>query len=127
MKRVLVIDDEAMIRSLLRTILSVAGREVFEAGDGAEALRLLEGQPVELVLCDLRMPVMDGLETGPRRWPTERGFRPPGVARTAGGKKQESKAASDPPASRGLPLLWPTRRQVISACRLVDRRSSARR
>jgi CheY-like chemotaxis protein len=66
MKRVLVVDDEAPIRSLLRTILSVAGREVFEAADGAEALRLLEGQPVELVLCDLRMPVMDGLETIPR-------------------------------------------------------------
>jgi CheY-like chemotaxis protein len=66
MTRVLVIDDEATIRGLLRTILSVAGHEVFEAGDGTEALRLLEGQPVELVLCDLRMPIMDGLETIPR-------------------------------------------------------------
>jgi CheY-like chemotaxis protein len=48
---------------LLRTILSAAGHEVFVAADGAAALRLLQGQAVELVFCDMLMPVLDGVET----------------------------------------------------------------
>jgi CheY-like chemotaxis protein len=64
--RTLVIDDEPAICGLLRAILTMNGHEILEAGDGAEALRLLEGQPVDLVFCDLFMPGMDGLETIPR-------------------------------------------------------------
>jgi CheY-like chemotaxis protein len=63
MTRTLVIDDEPCIRTVLRAILTCAGHEVFVAGDGLEALRLLEGQTVELVFCDMNMPGMDGLET----------------------------------------------------------------
>src|SRR5947209_3111434 len=47
--RTLVIDDEPAVRGLLRAILTANGHEVFEAPEGAEALRLLEGRPVELV------------------------------------------------------------------------------
>jgi CheY-like chemotaxis protein len=63
MTRTLVIDDEPLLRSLLRTILTRAGHAVFEARNGAAALRLLEAQVVELVFCDMVMPGMDGLET----------------------------------------------------------------
>jgi CheY-like chemotaxis protein len=66
MTHTLVIDDDADLRFLLRAALTVAGHEVFEAGDGAAALRLLEGQAVDLVFCDLMMPVMGGLEAIPR-------------------------------------------------------------
>jgi CheY-like chemotaxis protein len=61
-----VIDDDPDLRFLLRVALAMAGHEVFEAGDGAEALRLLEGQSVDLVFCDLFMPGMGGLEAIPR-------------------------------------------------------------
>jgi CheY-like chemotaxis protein len=59
----LVIDDEPFLRSLLHTILATVGHEVFEARNGAAALRLLEEQAVELIFCDMLMPGMDGLET----------------------------------------------------------------
>ena len=58
--RVLVVDDNPVNRELSRRILEVAGVEVVEAVDGMDALRQLAGLPVDVVLMDLRMPVMDG-------------------------------------------------------------------
>ena len=58
--RVLVVDDNPVNRELSRRILEVAGVEVCEAVDGVDALRQLAGLPVDAVLMDLRMPVMDG-------------------------------------------------------------------
>ncbi len=58
--RVLVIDDEAAMRHMLRLVLEKEGYRVSEAGDGASGLRLLETEPYEVVLCDIRMPEMDG-------------------------------------------------------------------
>ena len=58
--RVLVADDDPAIRKALRIIL--AGYEVREAGDGAEALRSFEAEGADLVLSDLQMPAMGGLE-----------------------------------------------------------------
>lgn len=62
MARILVIDDEPIIREYVRHVLSTEGHEVFEAGDGAAALATLEGHPAEVVVTDLYMPGMDGLE-----------------------------------------------------------------
>lgn len=59
--RVLVVDDAMTVRELQRTILGRAGYEVRTAGDGEEALRLLEQEPFDLVLTDLEMPRLDGL------------------------------------------------------------------
>jgi two-component system KDP operon response regulator KdpE len=59
---VLVVDDEAPIRRLLRTTLSVNDYRVIEAGTGAEALRLMRHDPPEVVLLDLGLPDMDGLD-----------------------------------------------------------------
>ncbi|MFT4976706.1 MAG: two-component system response regulator AtoC [Myxococcota bacterium] len=59
---VLVIDDEASLRHLLRLILERHHYEVLEACDGAEGLALLEARPeVRIVMCDIRMPRMDGM------------------------------------------------------------------
>ena len=59
---VLVVDDEESLRHLLRLILERHGYGVLEARDGAEALAVLEAQPmVREVFCDIRMPRMDGL------------------------------------------------------------------
>lgn len=57
---VLVIDDGAAIRKLLRKALELAGHQVCEAGDGVEALAILEREPVDAILSDILMPRMDG-------------------------------------------------------------------
>lgn len=58
--RILVADDERDIRSVLALYLEDAGYEVVEAADGAEALEILQTQPIDLCLLDIMMPVMDG-------------------------------------------------------------------
>jgi DNA-binding NtrC family response regulator len=60
--RVLVVDDDPGVRYTLREILSSEGLQVDEAADGLEALSRLEAQPAALVVTDLRMPGMDGME-----------------------------------------------------------------
>jgi two-component system KDP operon response regulator KdpE len=59
---ILVIDDEAPIRRLLRTSLGTQGFEVFEAADAAEGLALLARQKPDIVLLDLGLPDRDGLD-----------------------------------------------------------------
>jgi signal transduction histidine kinase/CheY-like chemotaxis protein/HPt (histidine-containing phosphotransfer) domain-containing protein len=60
--RVLVAEDNRVNRRVARTHLVRLGLEVLEAEDGVQALELLAREPVDLVLMDLHMPVMDGLE-----------------------------------------------------------------
>jgi DNA-binding NtrC family response regulator len=59
---VLVVDDEVNIRNALVTILEKKGYRVCGAGTGDEALQLLEETRVDMVITDLRMPGMGGLE-----------------------------------------------------------------
>jgi DNA-binding NarL/FixJ family response regulator len=63
MIRVLVVDDEWMVRAMLRTILEAAGDiiVVAEAGDGADALAQARRHRPDVVLIDIRMPGLDGL------------------------------------------------------------------
>jgi putative nucleotidyltransferase with HDIG domain len=60
--RILVVDDEAPIRDILYQYLSDRGHEVKQAADGAQALSSLAEGDFELVVTDIRMPVMGGLE-----------------------------------------------------------------
>ncbi|MFL5263578.1 MAG: sigma-54-dependent transcriptional regulator [Anaeromyxobacteraceae bacterium] len=60
--RVLVVDDDAGVRFTLREILEAEGLLVDEAEDGAAALERFDASPAHLVVTDLRMPRMDGLE-----------------------------------------------------------------
>jgi CheY-like chemotaxis protein len=60
--KVLVVDDEAEVRGFLRRVLVKLGHEGFEAPDGAEALRLLESFRFDLVITDVYMAEMDGME-----------------------------------------------------------------
>ena len=60
--RILVVDDEPQIRRVLRTTLSTQGYEVYDAKSGEEALLAIRDQRFDLVLLDLNMPGMGGLE-----------------------------------------------------------------
>jgi two-component system chemotaxis response regulator CheY len=62
---ILVVDDSAAIRKILQRVLRQTGMvisEVYEAGNGLEALELLKTKTVTLVLSDINMPKMDGLQ-----------------------------------------------------------------
>jgi two-component system chemotaxis response regulator CheY len=63
--RVLIVDDSSVMRKIVERSLRQAGiniTQVFEAGNGAEALSVVREQKVDLILSDVNMPVMDGLE-----------------------------------------------------------------
>jgi two-component system chemotaxis response regulator CheY len=63
--RCLIVDDSSVMRKIVERCLRQAGidlKQVFEAGNGAEALSVLQQNVVDLILCDINMPVMDGLE-----------------------------------------------------------------
>jgi two-component system, OmpR family, response regulator len=60
-KNILVVDDDPQMRELLDQALSKEGYSIFLSGDGAEMKRVLEGQPIDLVLLDLVLPDADGL------------------------------------------------------------------
>ena len=63
MSRILVVDDEEPIRSLVARALAQDGHEIVTADDGAEALDLITRRPggFDLLVADIRMPVMDGI------------------------------------------------------------------
>lgn len=65
MATILLIDDDAQVRALFQVALEEAGYRVFTAENGNHGLRLLEDQEVDLILVDLVMPDMDGLDLIP--------------------------------------------------------------
>ncbi|MBL7913814.1 MAG: sigma-54-dependent Fis family transcriptional regulator [Bacteroidia bacterium] len=62
MSRILVIDDEKSIRNTLKEILTYEGFEVVEAQDGMEGLKFVEKEKFDIILSDIKMPKMDGIE-----------------------------------------------------------------
>ncbi len=61
MKTILTVDDSASMRQMVKITLSSAGYQVIEAANGAEGLTKAQKSPVNMVVTDLNMPVMDGL------------------------------------------------------------------
>ena len=61
MERILIIDDESQIRSMLRLMLERDGYEVVEAPDGIEGIRAYRQKPADLIITDLIMPNKDGI------------------------------------------------------------------
>jgi two-component system, NtrC family, response regulator AtoC len=59
---ILVVDDEATVRSLLSKLLTRSGHDVTEAQDGLEAIQILAGRPIDFIITDLNMPRADGLQ-----------------------------------------------------------------
>jgi CheY-like chemotaxis protein len=62
LKRLLVVDDDATLRDLLRVHLQAAGYSVTVAPDAAEAIRAVLAEKPDLIISDINMPYMDGLE-----------------------------------------------------------------
>ncbi len=60
-KKVLVIDDSVSMRKVVAMVLSRDGHTVVESADGAEALERLKQEKVNLIICDVNMPKMDGI------------------------------------------------------------------
>ncbi len=62
MAKVLIIDDEKSIRNTLRDILEYEKYEIVDAADGQEGFAKVQKEKFDVVLCDIKMPKMDGLE-----------------------------------------------------------------
>lgn len=60
MASILVVDDDSSIRTLVRDVLELAGHQVIEAANGALALLEIRDVSPDLIVTDVRMPVMDG-------------------------------------------------------------------
>ncbi|MGC1457722.1 MAG: response regulator [Steroidobacteraceae bacterium] len=61
-KRILIVDDSSSMRTVAGIALRGAGYEVLEAGNGQEGLAKLNGERIHLIISDVNMPVMDGIE-----------------------------------------------------------------
>ena len=83
MKKVLVADDKATGRELIRTVLEQCGHSVFEAGDGREAVRKAGEVLPDLIILDLHMPELDGFGAFRELRADERFTATPIVALTA--------------------------------------------
>jgi signal transduction histidine kinase/AmiR/NasT family two-component response regulator len=83
--RILVAEDNEMIRNLLCTLLAHMGHQSVSCGDGRSALEQLQHHRFDLILMDIRMPIMDGLQAlrHLRAWEKRSGGRQPVVALTA--------------------------------------------
>lgn len=60
---VLVVDDEMLIRNVIKDYLENEGYEIFEAENGLEAIRVFKEEKIDLIILDIMMPKMDGYET----------------------------------------------------------------
>jgi two-component system cell cycle response regulator DivK len=61
-KRILIIEDQDDNRAIMRDLLSTAGYDLIEAGDGGEGVELAKTERPDLILMDIQLPVLDGYE-----------------------------------------------------------------
>ncbi|MDP3181944.1 MAG: response regulator [Desulfobaccales bacterium] len=88
MKTILVVDDDEPIRILLTEELTEDGYRVITASNARDALKLVENESLDLVILDIRMPGMDGLEALPRILGMKEGL--PVILNTAYSQYKES-------------------------------------
>ena len=88
MKTILVVDDDEAIRTLLQEELEDAGYKVLIATNARDALKMVAAEPLDLVILDIRMPGMDGLEALPRILGIKEGL--PVIMNTAYSQYQDS-------------------------------------
>ncbi len=102
MHRILIADDESNIRHVLEFSLQAEGFDVVEAADGEEALRLAVEQGPDLILLDVMMPGMGGIETCRRLKAEPRTAHIPVVLLTARTRAEDRREGLDAGAARYL-------------------------
>jgi PAS domain S-box-containing protein len=93
--RVLIVDDEGHNRGWLNRLLTLIGFEVREAGDGAQAIQRWEEWNPEIILMDVRMPVLDGLQATRKIRSTPGGLAPCIIALTASAMDEDRRMAGE--------------------------------
>ena len=88
MQTILVVDDDDPIRRLIELELKDDGYQVLTASNAQDALKLVQSEPIDLVILDIRMPGMDGLEALPRILGLKEGLKV--ILNTAYSQYQES-------------------------------------
>jgi two-component system, response regulator, stage 0 sporulation protein F len=88
MQTILVVDDDDPIRRLIELELKDDGYQVLTASNAQDALKLVQAEPLDLVILDIRMPGMDGLEALPRILGIKEGLKV--ILNTAYSQYQES-------------------------------------
>jgi CheY-like chemotaxis protein len=92
---ILVVEDEQPVQQLVADLLDDEGYHVLIAGDGAQALALVHTERPHLVITDLMMPVMDGIELCRRLRADEQTRAVPIVVMTAAGRGRSEAARAD--------------------------------
>jgi CheY-like chemotaxis protein len=114
--RILLVEDEALIRLGTADTLGDLGHRVLEAEDAAQALNVLESQPVDLMITDIRLPGMSGVELAA----TARRRRPELRVVFASGLDASPGADGDEAARSGIWLRKPnSEQQLVDALRLA--------
>ncbi|MEJ5330536.1 MAG: response regulator [Desulfobaccales bacterium] len=113
MKKILVADDEMAIRLLYSEELKEEGYEVYTASNGREALEIVEKVPLDLVILDIKMPEMDGIEA--LRQIKERHPNLPVVLSTAYGEYKQDFAT------------WASDEYLVKSSDLEDLRATVKR
>jgi two-component system, chemotaxis family, sensor kinase CheA len=92
-RRVLVVEDSAITRTMIGRLLRMLGYQVAEAADGNHALRVLDEAPADLVITDLEMPELDGIELLHRLRADGRWRTTPVIVLTTRGSEQDKRRA----------------------------------
>ncbi len=117
MSQVLVVDDDEMIRDYVDMALQGAGHEVVQAAHGAEALAVLDGISPDMILLDMRMPMMDGWEFA-ERYRAKPGRKVPIVVMTAAADAAARAAQVQADAFLAKPF------SLVALCDCVERHSA---
>ncbi len=102
MAKVMIVEDDQITQDILKVIMYQEKHETISASNGMEAIQLLESTPVDLVITDIRMPVMDGLELLDRMRKDRRFENIPVIVLTASLLRDSSKITSEFGATRFL-------------------------
>ncbi len=117
-RRILVVDDNEFNRQVASEILAAVGAQPIQADNGHDALELLRNQPIDLVLMDMQMPVLDGLETTRRirTTPALAGIRIVGL--TANARREDLQRCLDAGMDDALtkPVVPDRLQAAVAAC-----------
>ena len=114
MVKVLVADDEDMVRMVVKQTLAKAGIDVIEASNGREALEMQANDPADVVITDIIMPEQEGIETIVQLRKDYPDL--PIIAMSGGGRIGATDLSSGGPRVRAPVIFWKSRSTEKSSC-----------